>query len=305
LLAVESFPDSRSARYELGEFYASSGQDFDALEQFQEANLLDPDQAEDSPFDRPPRSMLFARMGDTLDNLYRYDEALDAYQMALELEPDSVELRVSLAVVYLHQAEFDKASAELELARSQDPDDPSIHSGLADMYLRTGRFAESFEAADRALEIDPTQVETHYIAARALNRLGRREEGQTEMLLYQELGTGAESEEPDVRDISREAARLVVDGQEARAIPLLESLIENYSDSAIARLNLGMAERWLGRHQDAIDTFQTMVDLGLGDSMVHRALAIEHQELGNSAAHDEHQAMFLQIMDATLSQLSN
>ena len=276
----------------------------DALEQFQEANTIDFDQADDSAFDRMRRSLISTKIGDTLDNLNRYDDALHAYQTALELDPGSTSLRVSLAVVYLHSARFENALAELERALSRDPEDPMIHSGLADLYLRTGQFAQSVEAAETALEIDPAQPETHYIAARALNRLGRREEGRAQMLLYQDFQTDAESDDPDVRAVSRRAAQLVLEGQESRAISLLEDLIETDPDSAIPRLNLGMAQRWLGRHQDAIDTFQTMVDLELGDSMVHRSLAIEHEVLGNIQARDEHQAMFLQIMDVTLTQLS-
>ena len=144
-----------------------------------------------------------------------------------------------------------------EYALSLDPDNVQAYSGLAQVHLKSGRLEESLAAAEKALEIDPTTYGTHYFAARAMIRLGMREEGREEMRRYQELLANTERDDLDIRTLSRRAGELALGGEGPEAIAALQSLIETYPDQVLPRLNLGIAQRELGLHQSAIDTFQT------------------------------------------------
>ena len=307
LRAVEAFPSSRIARYVLGQIFAPT-KPAEALAEFEKANAIDESLAEDPALDRYQRSFIFVRMGEMHNTLSQLDDALLAGHAALELDPDSVLAHRLLGQVYIQRNELENALAEFESALSLDPRNAGAHAGLAEVHLTMGQFAESVAASEQAVAINPSDYSTRYVLARALGRIGMRDEGQSEMREYQQLQADAEEIEHrdrDVRAVSRLGAELLIGGQSGEAIASLEGAIESYPNEAILRLNLGMAQRKLGLHQEAIDTFQAMVDLGLGDSMVHRNLALEYEISGDSQAHDQHQATFFQRIDSTLTELAN
>ena len=307
LRAVEAFPSSRLTRYALGQLSVPA-KPAEALAEFEKANAIDEIAAGDPALDRFQRSYIFVRIGDMHTSLSQLDNALLAGRAALELDPSSVLAHRLLGQAYIQRDELENGLAEFERAISLDPGDASAHSGLAEVYLQMGQFAESVAAAETAVEINPTDYSTRYILARALIRIGMRDEGQAEMRSYQELQANAEESEHrerDVRATSKRASELLVGGQGREAIASLESAIKSYPNEAILRLHLGVAQRKLGLHQEAIGTFQTMVDLGLGDSMVHRNLALEYETSGETQARDQHQATFFQRIDSTLTELAN
>lgn len=303
LEAVEAFPDSRLLRYDLGQQAVVLGKPIQALEVFEAANAID--QIPGDSADRLQRSLIYQGIGNLHVELFQYDDAFEAYQEAVELDPSSVDVHLSLVDIYVSRDEIENALAELEYALSLDPDNVQAYSGLAQVHLKSGRFEESLAAAEKALEIDPTTYGTHYFAARAMIRLGMREEGREEMRRYQELLANAEQDDLDIRTLSRRAGELALGGEGPEAIAALESLIETYPDQVLPRLNLGFAQRELGLHQSAIDTFQTMVEEGLDGVMVQRNLAVEYEALGDVQARDRHQAAFFQRMNAFLTEMAN
>ena len=211
---------------------------------------------------------------------------LPAYLAALRLDPSNVETHLLLGELYLKRGDAGNALAELERALTLDPADARAHSGLAEVHLGMGRFAESVQAAERALDMDPADSRTRYIRARALVRLGMREEGRLEMVRYRELLANEEQDGQagrDLRAIGKRAAERFVGGERGEAIAALESLVETDPDQAIPRLNLGVAQRKSGLSQAAVDTFEAMVAGGFGDAMVHRNLTMEYAALGDTA----------------------
>ncbi len=303
LAAVEAFPGSRLLRYDLGQQTVLLGKPIQALEVFEAANAIDLNP--DDPADRLQRSLIYRAIGDLHVELFQYDDAFEAYQAAVQLDPSSVEVHLSLFDIYVSRGEFENALAQLEYALSLDPDNVAAYSGLAQLHLKTGRFEESLAAAKKALDLDPTTYGAHYFAARAMIRLGMRTEGREEMRRYQELLASTEQSDQDARTLSRRAGELALGGEGPEAIASLENLIETYPDQVLPRLNLGIAQRELGLHQAAIDTFQTMAEAGLDGVMVQRNLAIEYEALGDVQARDRHQAAFFQRMNAFLAEMAN
>ncbi len=303
LEAVEAFPDSRLLRYDLGQQTVLLGKPIQALEVFRAANAIDQNSGDST--DQLQRSLIYRGIGDLHVELFQYDDAFEAYQEAVELDPSSVDVHLSLVDIYLSRDEFENALAELEYALSLDPNNVQAYSGLAQVHLKSGRFEESLAAAEKALEIDPTTYSTHFFAARAMIRLGMREEGREEMRRYQQLLANTEQGDDDIRTLSRRAGELALSGEGPEAIAALESLIETYPNQVLPRLNLGITQRELGLHQAAIDTFQTMVEEGLDGVMVQRNLAVEYEALGDVQARDRHQAAFFQRMNAFLTEMAN
>ena len=69
-------------------------------------------------------------------------------------------------------------------------------------------------------------------------------------------------------------------------------------------MNLGVAQAKLGRHRDAAETFETMIDRGINDFLIHRNLAVQYELLGDKR-YLQHRASYLQKYDAALKVILN
>lgn len=99
-----------------------------------------------------------------------FDQAIDAYEQSLRLEPISVRSRVSLGRCLLHQNQLKKAEATLKRALELYPAHPEAHGELALVYERLGDRAQAQAQVRAALggwaDADPDDKEA--AAARAL-----------------------------------------------------------------------------------------------------------------------------------------
>ena len=102
--------------------------------------------------------------------------------------------------------------------------------------------------------------------------------------------------------ISREdliAAKLAA-GEYEEAIRLLRERIDADPGAAGLYLELGLTQAKLGRHMEAVRTFQTMIRMGLDGFLVHRSLYLQYEILGNTSASQHHRVIYLQKYDALL-----
>ena len=92
---------------------------------------------------------------------------------------------------------------------------------------------------------------------------------------------------------------------EARWIDLDEAgaATENPEDPEADRLymNLAMVQNRMREHRAAIDTYERMLEIGIGRTfLVHRNLAAEYDALGNVEASQRHRQIYLETRDAEL-----
>ena len=84
---------------------------------------------------------------------------------------------------------------------------------------------------------------------------------------------------------------------------VLREGIHSYPDSPSLQLNLGIIQSRLGRHRDAIKTFQAMIDQGFQNQdyfLVHLNLSREYEVLRDMKASQLHRLIYLQKYDAFL-----
>jgi tetratricopeptide (TPR) repeat protein len=93
------------------------------------------------------RSQAFARMNKT-------DEALQDIEALLKLRPDLPPALRTRAVIEASQGKNDKAIADLEKVCKQEPEDLECRFQLALLYRTTKDFAKAFETFDAGLAID-------------------------------------------------------------------------------------------------------------------------------------------------------
>ncbi|MCU0724853.1 MAG: tetratricopeptide repeat protein [Planctomycetes bacterium] len=117
------------------------------------------------------------------------EEALAAYERALELnrDPEWVEPHLRIACIHSLDGKFDRAEHHFDLFFAKHPDHVEGCFRLAEHYVRKDD-PERVEATyRRCLELDPLDLRKMYGLGRALIRLGQDEEAEMWLGLYAAL----------------------------------------------------------------------------------------------------------------------
>jgi tetratricopeptide (TPR) repeat protein len=302
--AAERFR-SREAYYHLGELHVNSGATDKALEAFQQANVTPGPPDLDPVIEAQMQSFISRRIGDLHGGAGLFDEAIADYNRAFEIDPAIVESRLGLGVVYFRSGRPEEAVEEYEWVLGMDPDNVAALNRLAETLLGLERFEESAEAAMRALEIDPDELTPRYLGGRALVGMGQTEEGARLLREYQALDADRQAEEQRTREIialDRDAMAHLLEGQHEDGIRMYREAIAMHPDDAQLYFTLGVAQNKLGQHGDAVDTFLKLIDLGLSDDfIIHKNLAAAYQALGDTAASERHEALYVEKRNAEMA----
>lgn len=89
----------------------------------------------------------------TLTRMRRQDEALAAAQRCVELEPDQADGHATLGILYFLLDDLDAAAAALERAMALAPEDPDAHLTLAQVLTDRKQYAEAEERLAQAREL--------------------------------------------------------------------------------------------------------------------------------------------------------
>jgi tetratricopeptide (TPR) repeat protein len=113
------------------------------------------------------------------------DEAIRAYERALEANPDHVAARVQLALLYAQGERYDQATEALQRAADTAPDDPRVHYNLGNLHARQaidGGVLVNYGYADaaqrayrRAITLDPPFLKAHYNLACVAEKINVQE----------------------------------------------------------------------------------------------------------------------------------
>lgn len=89
-----------------------------------------------------------------------YELALEAYQKALNINPNYTNALYNMSEVYLKMKEFDKAIEKLKRVVSLNPSDGGAYYQLAVAYYALNRFNEAIESYDKSqsLNFEPEQA---------------------------------------------------------------------------------------------------------------------------------------------------
>ena len=121
-------------------------------------------------------SMLHNNLGLALQNLGRFEEAIQEHRTALRLAPGNVNARNNLAVALTQVGKLEEAIEQLAESLKQAPGDPVGHGNLGALLFRKERFREAVEQYKLALQQMPDNPALLGNLADALVRQGNREE---------------------------------------------------------------------------------------------------------------------------------
>lgn len=171
----QSFPDSWRTHQLRAESYALRGSFQDAVQEFQAALALRPDEPE---------------LHEAFGELYLENNDFDAAQRELEqtlaVEPSRTHALYLLGRVYVEKKDNEKAVPYLERALRIQPDLAEANSLLGTAYLRLGQFADAVSRLEKAAPSDHSG-NVHYQLFVAYRKLGQADRARKELLLSQDL----------------------------------------------------------------------------------------------------------------------
>jgi len=149
--AIETDPQFVVAQYTLGTVHQALGNRWKAAAQFRASTQLDPAYAEP-----------YKALGDLLLAAPRrlYDQAVEAYQKAIERRPFYAEAHVGLGEALAAKGDVDGAIGAYQKALGFNGVNPRVHAALGRIYyMEKGLYYESVSAYRRAIDLDPRAIE--------------------------------------------------------------------------------------------------------------------------------------------------
>ncbi len=159
---VAACPGNPRAHNELGIALEAAGRNTEAVEQFEAARRLNPDDAD-----------VHYNLGTLLANLGRDAEATRELETALRLSPGMADAQVNLGNLALRAGRPAGALARFQAALRLKPDLVAAEMGVGNACLQLDRLAEAMEAYRAALRLDPRHVTAYNNLGTACLRAGR------------------------------------------------------------------------------------------------------------------------------------
>lgn len=165
-------PDNYAALVNMGSMLTELGRLPEAITVTQRANEI------------RPSYMAYSNLGTAYARSVRYEDAIQAYQKALEIDDSDWLAWGNMAYVYSwidgmeEEAErtFEKAIELAEAAKAQGSRDPYIFSDLSLYYAKTGNAELALQNQKTAVTLAPDTGEILAAAAEASETLGRRDD---------------------------------------------------------------------------------------------------------------------------------
>lgn len=111
-----------------------------------------------------------------------YQEAIAAFQKALEIDPESAEVRLNLGATFSQVNNLEAAQQQFREVLRLEPGNARAHFSLGTLLARQNRDEPAVSHYQQALASDPAYKDAHFNLANALFRLRRFEEAQAHFL---------------------------------------------------------------------------------------------------------------------------
>ena len=208
-------------------------------------------------------------LGNALYEQERYEEALDAYHVAIAQRPNYAKVHVALGSALNKLGRFEEAEIHLSRAIVLDQKVNHSHLRLGNALYGQERYEEAVDAYRVAIEQRLDDSAAHSNLGMVLNKLERYEEAETHLRRAIELDS-------KTKDSHRHLGNtLYGQGRYAEAADTYRVATEQYPDDAVAYSNLGAALNKLERYEEAETHLRRAI--GLDSKTKHG-----HRHLGNA-----------------------
>jgi len=123
----------------------------------------------------------YASLGNAFRRLERYDEAIAAYDKALQTAPNHPVIRLlheSLGICLAEVGRYDEAVDQLKKAIDSKPGIAGYYYTLSDILGRSGRYEEALARFETALSLDQKNIGAYRTLGLAYLEIGKKEEAR-------------------------------------------------------------------------------------------------------------------------------
>jgi len=127
------------------------------------------------------------RLGALYSDLNDVEKAMKLFQKELEVNPRNPDAHFSLGAYSLNfQNQLETARQHFQRSIELNPQHLEAYLGLMKTSLAQGKPAESLQLAEKIQAVGQENAELHYLKSRALNLLGKREQAESELKLFEQ-----------------------------------------------------------------------------------------------------------------------
>jgi tetratricopeptide (TPR) repeat protein len=214
----------------------------------------------------------------------RHEEAVAAFEAALEEEPEFSRALITLGFSLLALDRVEEARERLELAVRVAPLSSEAHNNLGLALERQGEAAPALDHLRRAVQLDGLNARAWHNLGLALFRRGDVGGAADALAEASRLDPGHAGFHNDFGFLLERVGRPTDAIREYRAAVAIDP------GHLRARMNLGFALLTLGNLTGALEQYEQALILAPGDAGIHRSLStvrLKRGELGEAVAHLE------------------
>lgn len=179
--AARLAPTDRATFSALAQAYARTGDRERALAFANQSRRLPNIARVHDPVRDPMRSLgssagIYVQRGRKSLQANRFDDAIQALQLAQEVRPDDPDVRRLLGTALGRVGRFDEALAEFDHAARLGLQGAADHLNWGNVFLGKGDRERAISHYREALRIDPRFIDAHFNLALTLERIGKRRE---------------------------------------------------------------------------------------------------------------------------------
>jgi len=212
---------------------------------------------------KPDQSDLYNNRGIALTSLGRFDEALESYGRAITLKPDYAQAYNNRGTVLSGRGRAAEALADFSKAIALDPNYVKAITNRASVLAALGRHDEALKDCDRAIALNPTNADPHHQRGNVLIGQARADAALESFDRALALDPGLSSAH------TGRGTALAMLGRPQDALGAHERAVALDPNSAIAHTNRGAVLARLQRHYEALEAHDRALVLDPQSALAH------------------------------------
>ncbi len=284
--AIAIDPEQAQSWNSIGDVHRLSGDSEAAIEAFRQAVRIDPE-----------HSAAWNSLGDLYADLERDDEAIEAYLRVIELEPDSAWPYNNLGFIYAKRNEYEKARTLYKQAIDRHEDDQGkaiSWNNLGDVFVKLQQDKDAIEAYQWATALDPDYAWPHHNLGQVYERQGDYE---LAIGLYQQA-IGRHEEDKNQAESWRALGRVYRQlERHGEATDAYQKVIELDPEDVETWNNLGDVYLAMARYQEAGTAYRQAIKLDSDFAWPYHSLGLISTDHG---AHESALTLYRQAIERHL-----